>query len=116
MLVLALSGAALVARRAGGWRNWFAPLRGPLAGRLHVEIARIAVLGLMLSSVTALWMTASTFDLLPDGGAAPAFPAEVSGETGVALGQSGASWRHTRDATARVELSLSGRCHRRLHA
>jgi sulfite reductase (NADPH) flavoprotein alpha-component len=30
-------------------------------------------------------MTASTFDLLPDGGAMPAFPAEVSGETGVAL-------------------------------
>lgn len=85
MLVLAFSGAALVARRAGGWRRWFAPLRGPLAGRLHVEIARIAVAGLVLSSSTALWMTASTFDLLPDGGAALPFPAEVSGETGAAL-------------------------------
>lgn len=85
MLVLAFSGAALVARRAGGWRRWFAPLRGPLAGRLHVEIARIAVAGLVLSSATALWMTASTFDLLPDGGAALPFPAEVSGETGAAL-------------------------------
>lgn len=85
MLMLSLSGVALVARRAGGWRRWFRPLRGPLVGRLHVEIARIAVIGLVLSSVTALWMTASTFDLLPDGGAAPAFPAEVSNETGVAL-------------------------------
>ena len=84
MLVLSLSGAALVARRAGGWRHWFAPLRGPFAGRLHVEIARIAVIGLVLSSATALWMAASTFDLLPDGGAAPAAPAEVSGETGFA--------------------------------
>ncbi|WP_297977230.1 PepSY-associated TM helix domain-containing protein, partial [uncultured Amaricoccus sp.] len=65
MLVLALTGAALVARRAGGWRRWFAPLRGPLAGRLHVKIARLAVLGLALSAATALWMTASTFDLLP---------------------------------------------------
>ncbi|MEQ9038243.1 MAG: PepSY domain-containing protein [Silicimonas sp.] len=87
MLVLALSGAALVAHRAGGWRHWFAPLRGPLAGRLHVEIARIAVIGLVLSSTTALWMTASTFDLLPDGGAIPAMPTEVSGETGFAPGQ-----------------------------
>ena len=87
MLILSLSGVALVTRRVGGWRHWFAPLRGPLAGRLHVEIARIAVLGLVLSSATALWMTASTFDLLPDGGAPPAFPAEVSGETGVALGR-----------------------------
>ena len=86
MLVLSLTGWALVARRTGGWRRWFAPLRGPLAGRLHVEIARIAVLGLLLSSATALWMTASTFDFLPDGGVPPAFPTGVSGETGVALG------------------------------
>ncbi len=85
MLVLALSGAALVARRAGGWRHWFAPLRGPLAGRVHVEIARIAVIGLLLSSATALWMTASTFDLLPDGGAAPVMPTEVTNETGFTL-------------------------------
>ena len=87
MLILALSGAALVARRLGGWRHWFARARGPLAGRLHVEIARIAVIGLTLSSLTALWMTASTFDLLPDGGATPAFPTEVSGEMGVAFDQ-----------------------------
>ncbi|MEO1950519.1 PepSY domain-containing protein, partial [Thioclava sp.] len=85
MLILSLSGAALVARRAGGWRHWFARLRGPLAGRLHVEIARIAVVGFVLSSTTALWMTASTFDLLPDGGAIPAMPTEVSGATGFAL-------------------------------
>ena len=87
MLVLSLSGAALIVRRAGGWRRWFAPQRGPLAARLHVGIARIAVIGLVLSSTTALWMTASTFDLLPDGGAAPALPAEVSGQTGVAFDQ-----------------------------
>lgn len=87
MLVLAVSGTVLVARRAGGWRRWFAPLRGPLVGRLHVEIARVAVLGLLLSSLTALWMTASAFDLLPDGAAAPAFPTAVSGETGVALAE-----------------------------
>ncbi|WP_116133136.1 PepSY domain-containing protein [Tropicimonas sp. IMCC34043] len=85
MFVLALSGTVLVTRRAGGWRRWFAPLRGPLAGRLHVEIARVSVLGLVLSSLTALWMTASTFGLLPDEAVTPAFPAAVSGETGVAL-------------------------------
>lgn len=85
MLVLALSGAALVARRAGGWRRWFAPLRGPLAGRLHTEIARVVVVGLVLSAVTALWMTASTFDMLPDGAVQPADPASVSGQTGFPL-------------------------------
>ena len=80
MLVLTLSGAALVARRTGGWRRWFARLRGPLAGRLHVELARVAVAGLALSAVTALWMTASIFDLLPDGALRPADPALVSGQ------------------------------------
>lgn len=85
MLVLALSGMALVARRAGGWRRWFAPLRGPLAGRLHVEIARIVVAGLVLSSATALWMTASTFGFLPDGALQAPMPAQVSGETGFPL-------------------------------
>lgn len=83
MLVLALSGTVLVARRAGGWRHWFARLRGPFAGRLHVEITRIAVGGLVLSSATALWMAASTFELLPDGNSTLAFPAQVSGGTGI---------------------------------
>lgn len=85
MLVLALSGTVLLARRVGGWRRWFAPPRGPLAGRFHTKVARIAVLGLTLSAATALWMTASTFDLLPDGGVQPAQPPAVSGQTGFPL-------------------------------
>jgi sulfite reductase (NADPH) flavoprotein alpha-component len=85
MLVLAVSGVVLVARRAGGWRRWFSPMRGELSGRLHVEIARLAVAGLLLSSVTALWMTASTFDLLPDGTASPVAQADTSGRTGMTV-------------------------------
>ncbi|WP_071673740.1 PepSY domain-containing protein [Nioella nitratireducens] len=85
MLILAVSGIFLVARRTGGWRRWFSRVRGPMSGRLHVEFARIAVAGLMLSSVTALWMTASTFSLLPDEAMPPNFPSQVSGETGFAM-------------------------------
>ena len=85
MLVLSVSGAALVARRTGGWQHWFAPLRGAVSGRLHVEFARVAVVGLVLSSVTALWMVAATFEVIPENAAMPVFPAEVSGETGIAL-------------------------------
>lgn len=87
LLVLALSGAALVARRTGGWRRWFAPARGPRAGRLHVEIARLAVGGLALSAVTGLWMVASTFGLLPDAATEPPLPATVSGQSGFPLAQ-----------------------------
>lgn len=80
MLVLTLSGAALVARRMGGWARWFGRTRGPWAGRVHVELARFAVGGLALSSLTALYMTASTFELLPD---TPAEPAYATAEPGL---------------------------------
>ncbi len=81
LLVLSISGLMLTARRVGGWRRFFSRLRGPLMGRLHVEVARATVAGLLLSSVTALVMTANTFDLLPNG-TPPAFPREVSTQTG----------------------------------
>lgn len=81
MLLLTLSGAALVARRMGGWVRWFGRTRGPWPGRVHVELARFAVGGLMLSSLTALWMTASTFSLLPDD---PAEPAALPAQAGLA--------------------------------
>lgn len=83
LAVLSVTGAFLVARRMGGWRRWLARARGPLPGRLHLELTRAAVAGLMLSALTALWMTASTFSLLPDQGAAPVLPAQVSGQVGV---------------------------------
>lgn len=82
MLVLCLSGLSLLARRAGGWRRLFSPLRGQGEGRRHAAIARFSVWGLALSSITALWMTAGTFGLLPEGSGAPAFPTNVSGRTG----------------------------------
>ncbi|WP_417427083.1 PepSY domain-containing protein [Hoeflea sp.] len=85
LLVLSISGLMLTARRVGGWRRFFSRLRGPLMGRLHVEVARLTVAGLLLSSATALFMTASTFDLLPQS-SVPAFPTEVSGQTGAAPG------------------------------
>ena len=83
LLALALSGAMLVARRQGGWGRWFAAIKGPWAGRWHAELARVAVFGLGLSALTGLWMVAATFDLLPVDEAKPAFPAAVSGETGL---------------------------------
>ncbi|HEY9056843.1 MAG TPA: PepSY domain-containing protein [Aurantimonas sp.] len=85
LLVLSISGVMLTARRVGGWRRVFSRLRGPLAGRLHVEVARLTVIGLLLSSVTALFMTADTFGLIP-GESVTAFPTEVSGRVGAAPG------------------------------
>lgn len=87
MLLLAVSGVMLIARRQGGWRLWFSPIRGPRAGRWHAQLARVAVAALCLSASTALWMTASTFEFLPMDEANPTFPATVSGQTGLSPAQ-----------------------------
>lgn len=85
MLVLTVSGSLLVLRRVGGWRRWFSRQRGPFAARFHTELARVSVPLLLLSALTALWMVGSTFDLLPTDEANAAFPAQVSGESGLAV-------------------------------
>ena len=83
MLILAASGTALIARRMGGWNRWFARSRGPGAGRLHLDLARFGVPGLILSAATALYMTASTFGFLPDQAADRSPPDTVSGQQGI---------------------------------
>lgn len=80
MLVLVLTGLQMTARRMGGWRHLFGRARGSRSQRLHVEMGRLATAGLLLSALTALYMSAATFGLVPSKGA-QAFdtPIEVSG-------------------------------------
>jgi len=82
MLALTISGFLLAARRMGGWGRLFGPLKGPLPQRLHLELARIAGVALLLSSLTGLWLFALTFGFLPEGSPMPAFP-PVSGAGGL---------------------------------
>ena len=85
MLVLSVSGLFLLVRRMGGWRHIFAPARGTFSTRLHVDIGRFAMVGLIIAPATAIFMAMGTFDILPQQTANPPFPAEVSGKMGVAL-------------------------------
>ncbi|MDR2155508.1 MAG: PepSY domain-containing protein [Burkholderiaceae bacterium] len=65
MLLLSVSGLTLTARRLGGWRRLTARVRGSLLQRIHVVTGRVAVAVLLLSSLTALYMSAVTFSLIP---------------------------------------------------
>lgn len=79
MLILSVSGALLLARRLGGWRNLLRPLRGTFSQRWHAEVGRLAVLGLLLSTLSGLYMSATTFGLIADGiQNEPAFPTHIS--------------------------------------
>ncbi len=82
MIALAISGLMLLARRSGGWARVFLPQQGK--GAFHAALARLTVVGLLLSALTALWMTAVTFALVPQS-EAPAFPAQVSGTSGISV-------------------------------
>lgn len=80
MVLLCLSGILLIARRTGGWKNILRPLSGSGGKRIHAELARFAVLGLLLSALTGSYMSAQRFGLLPEApDTGPGFPAEVSG-------------------------------------
>lgn len=79
MLVLCLSGVALLAKRQGGWRHMARPLRGSFSQRWHAELGRIAIFGLLLSALTGMYMSAATFGLMPDGTKSePDFPTQVT--------------------------------------
>jgi sulfite reductase (NADPH) flavoprotein alpha-component len=67
MLVLTLSGLQMTARRMGGWRRIFARARGDGVQRLHADLGRLAAFGLLLSTVTALYLSLTTFGLIPEG-------------------------------------------------
>ena len=80
MLVLSVSGAVLLAKRVGGWRHLADPLRGNLIQRWHTQVGRVVVLGLLLSALTGMYMSAATFTLVPDGMQdEPDFPTNVVG-------------------------------------
>ncbi len=80
MLILSVSGAFLLARRAGGWRNLLRPLHGSASQRWHAQVGRFVVLGLLLSALTGSYLSAATFGFVSDGMQnEPAFPASVAG-------------------------------------
>ena len=64
MFGLSVSGLVLLLRRMGGWRRLGARVRGSLAERVHVLTGRVVLAVLLLSSLTALYMSAATFDLV----------------------------------------------------
>ncbi len=79
MLVLSISGIALLVKRSGGWRQLLRPPLGSQGQRWHARIGRFVVPGLLLSALTGVYMSAATFGFVPDGmDNEPAFPATVA--------------------------------------
>lgn len=65
--VLAASGIVLLVNRMGGWRRLFSRIKGTGVQRLHAWLARMALLALVLTSLTGAFMSAVNFGFVPDG-------------------------------------------------
>jgi len=80
MLVLSISGSLLLVARLGGWRQLLKAARGTVSQRLHVELGRIAVLGLLLTALTGAYMSLASFGVIASGASGlGGFPANVDG-------------------------------------
>lgn len=75
MTFMVVTGIAVLLRRLGGWRQAFSAIYSRDAGGLHSIAGRLTLLPLLILSVTALYLSALTFDLIEAGsGKAPAYP------------------------------------------
>jgi sulfite reductase (NADPH) flavoprotein alpha-component len=88
MVVLAISGTMMLAARLGGWTAILRSIRGTTSQRLHTELGRCAVLGLILSALTGCYMSLATFGVLPDDTIIkPSVSTEVNGGPRTPVGQ-----------------------------
>lgn len=87
MLVLAITGLFLLKKLIGGWRRLVRPFSGTGARRWHLELGRIAVAGLLLSSITAIEMSLVGFEIVPDGSPTEEVFVTASGGARLPLGQ-----------------------------
>lgn len=86
MLLLCLSGLVLLSKRQGGWRRLAAPLHGDFSQRWHAQLGRSAALGLLLSALTGIYLSATTFGLVSDGmQEEPSFPTELRSGPALAI-------------------------------
>lgn len=75
MTLLCLSGIFLLLRRLGGWRQFLDSISLRGAANQHASLGRWALLPLTLTAMTALWLSAVTFNLVSSGeDKPPAYP------------------------------------------
>lgn len=67
MLLLTISGVMLLAARLGGYRTLLRPVRGSATQKWHSDLGRIAMIGLLITSLSGIYLSLSTFEVLPDG-------------------------------------------------
>jgi sulfite reductase (NADPH) flavoprotein alpha-component len=81
MLLLTISGMMMLAARLGGYRAFFRPVQGSSARKWHSELGRLAMIGLLITSLSGIYLSLATFEILPDGSSQSAPSASGMGGT-----------------------------------
>ncbi|MGE4244127.1 PepSY domain-containing protein [Ramlibacter sp.] len=72
MALISVSGLVLLLRRMGAWRQLAGSVRGPLVERLHVQVGRVVLVVMCVTSLSAVCMSAATLGLVTlEAGAEP---------------------------------------------
>lgn len=79
MLLIAISGIMLLASRQGGYRALLRPIRGSSVQKWHSVLGRLAVIGMLVTALTGVYLSLSTFEFLPESAIIAASGASGSG-------------------------------------
>jgi len=67
LVLIAISGVFLLAQRQGGFKKWFTPVQEKnINQRYHVILSRWFLIPILIIAVTAVYLSADKFALLPD--------------------------------------------------
>ncbi|WP_150452262.1 PepSY domain-containing protein [Arenibacter lacus] len=67
LILISISGIVLIAKRQGGYKQFFAPVvRENFSQYHHVVYARFALIPLLVLSITGVYLSLLRFDIIPD--------------------------------------------------
>jgi len=69
LLALSVSGLCLMIRRLGGMKHIFKWAKGTPSQKIHTELSRLTLIVILTSSLTALYLSATTFSIIPESSA-----------------------------------------------
>lgn len=79
LFVSCISGVFMLAKNLGGWRKLLGKSRGKSSTKLHIDISRIVIIGLLLSSLTGVYMSLVRFDFISSSNGFLDYPINVAG-------------------------------------
>ena len=80
MMTMIITGTIALSKNLGGMSKLFGAIPGTGKSRIHAEIGRASLMFLIISTVSAIYLSLAHFEVLPEGNAEAQFPAPATFE------------------------------------